>query len=270
MKKFIFLHFALTFLFMLSSCGSETTLSDVPANSHRTESSNNLPIETNFSRILIAYFSVPEEVSTTDAVAGASVVVKNGVRMGNTESVAKLIQETIGGDLFRIETVENYPLDHDSLVDQAADEKADKKRPELLSHVEDFAQYEIVILGFPNWWADLPMPVYTFLEEYDFGAKTIIPFVTHGGSGFSSTLRTISDLQPGAHVSGSTLSLSRNSVANSEQQVLEWANSLGLNAKEPTPENICDTVANAVADPQNSQTFYLWEENNMPTITNSD
>lgn len=95
--------------------------------------------------------------------------------MGNTEYVAKVIQQTVGGDLFHIETVEEYPLDHDPLVDQAADEQDENKHPELLNHVENFEQYETIILGFPNWWADLPMPVYTFLEEYDFGAKTIIP-----------------------------------------------------------------------------------------------
>lgn len=188
------------------------------------------------SNILIAYFSVPEDVETADAVSGASIVVKDNEKMGNTEYVAKVIQQTIGGDLFRIETVDQYPLDHDPLVDQAAEEQDENKRPELLNHVEHFEQYETIILGFPNWWADLPMPVYTFLEEYDFGAKTIIPFVTHGGSGFSETIETISELQPGAHVSENTLSLSRNSVADSEEKVVSWAESLGLDAVEPTPE----------------------------------
>ena len=72
------------------------------------------------------------------------------------------------------------------------------------------------------------MPVYTFLEEYDFGGKTIIPFVTHGGSGFSGTLDTIAELQPEAVVSENTLSLSRNDVADSEEDVTVWAESLGL------------------------------------------
>lgn len=219
------------------------------------------------SNILIAYFSIPEDVETTDAVAGASVVVKDNEKMGNTEYVAKMIQRTIGGDLFRIETVEEYPLDHDPLVDQAADEQDENKRPELLNHVENFEQYETILLGFPNWWADLPMPVYTFLEEYDFGAKTIIPFVTHGGSGFSGTISTISELQPGAHVSENTLSLSRNSVADSEEDVEAWAESLGLNVVEIMPENSGDTVANAEADPVNQQILYLWEEGNMPAVT---
>lgn len=181
------------------------------------------------SNILIAYFSVPEDVETVDAVAGASIVVRENEKLGNTEYVARLIQQEVGGDLFRIETMDAYPLDHDTLVDQAADEQDENKRPELSGHVENFDQYETVILGFPNWWADLPMPVYTFLEEYDFGAKTIIPFVTHGGSGFSGTIDTISQLQPGAHVSENALSLSRNNVVDSEAAVVEWAQSLGLN-----------------------------------------
>lgn len=195
------------------------------------------------SNILITYFSVPEDVETTDVVAGASIVVRDDEKMGNTEYVAKMIQQTIGGDLFRIETVEEYPLDHDPLVDQAAEEQDENKRPELLNHVENFEQYETIILGYPNWWADLPMPVYTFLEEYDFGGKTIIPFVTHGGSGFSGTIRTISELQPDAHVSENTLSLSRNSVADSEEDVASWAESLGLNVMETIPENSGDAVA---------------------------
>lgn len=81
---------------------------------------------------------------------------------------------------------------------------------------------------FPNWWADLPMPLYTFLEQYDFSGKTIIPFVTHGGSGFSNTRNTIAELQPDAIVSENTLSLSRNGVAGSREQIIEWANTLGL------------------------------------------
>ena len=102
--------------------------------------------------ILIAYFSVPEDVDTSgvDAIAGASIVVKDGGVCGNTEYVAMIVQETIGGDLFRIETTEDYPLDHDPLVDQAAEEQDENARPELKSHIEDLGQYDTVILGFPK------------------------------------------------------------------------------------------------------------------------
>ncbi len=180
------------------------------------------------SRILIAYFSVPEDVDTAgaDAISGASIVVRDGEVIGNTEYVARIVKETIGGDLFSIETVQQYPLDHDPLVDQAAEEQSEDARPELATHIENPDDYDTIILGYPNWWGDLPQPLYTFLEEYDFSGKTIIPFVTHGGSGFSNTRNTISELQPNAVVSDNTLSLSRNDVAESEEAIRQWAESL--------------------------------------------
>lgn len=95
----------------------------------------------------------------------------------------------------------------------------------------------------------------------------MIPFVTHGGSGFSDTCSTISELQPGAFVSENTLSLSRDDVAGSAEEVKQWAQSLGLNTEDEMPENGSDTVANAIADPSRQQTLYLWEEGNAPAIT---
>ncbi len=186
------------------------------------------------SNILIAYFSVPEDVNITgvDAIAGASVVVKDGEKLGNTEYVARLIQQTIGGDLFRIETTEPYPLDHDPLVDQAAEEQGDNFRPELATHVENFGQYEYVFVGYPNWWADLPMAVYSFLEEYDFRDKTIIPFITHGGSRASKTVETISRIQPDALVMGNELVLSRGEVAESDETVVNWVKNLGIDPEK--------------------------------------
>lgn len=182
------------------------------------------------SRVLIAYFSVPEDVDTdgVDAVAGASVVVSDGEKLGNIEYTAKLVQQTVGGELFRIETVQDYPLDHEKLVDFAYDEQSANARPELSSHIDDLEKYDTVILGYPNWWGDMPMPVYTFLEEYDFGAKTIIPFTVHGGSGLSRTVQTISELQPGAHVSDNTLSISRNDISGAKDEIIAWAESLGI------------------------------------------
>lgn len=226
------------------------------------------PSENEGSRILIAYFTVPED--DTDTVAGASVVVKDGEKYGNTEYVANVIQQAIGGDLFQIEAVQEYTRDHDDLTDFAADEKADNARPELKNHIDDISKYDTIILGYPNWWADLPMPVYTFLEEYDFGAKTIIPFVTHGGSGFSNTRKTISDLQPGAFVSDNSLNLSRNDLLGNEDEITEWAKSLDINTSVPlaaSPPANGNTVLTAAADAHNSQTLYLWEEENVPAVT---
>lgn len=182
------------------------------------------------SNILIAYFSVPEDIDTDgiDADAGASIVVKDGQVMGNLEYMAGVIQQTVGGDLFRIETVEEYPLDHEPLVDQAAEEQDEEARPELSTQIEDPDQYDTILLGYPNWWGDMPMPLYTFLEEYDFSGKTIIPFTAHGGSGFSDTVSTIAELQPDAQVSEDGLSISRNDVADAESEITSWAEGLGL------------------------------------------
>ena len=180
------------------------------------------------SNVLIAYFSVPEDVDTEgiDANAGASVVVREGQVMGNLEYMANVIQQTIGGDLFRIETVEEYPLDHEPLVDQAAEEQDEEARPELSTQIENPDQYDTILLGYPNWWGDMPMALYTFLEEYDFSGKTIIPFTAHGGSGFSDTVDTIAELQPDAEVSDEGVSISRNDVAEAQEEISSWAQGL--------------------------------------------
>lgn len=177
------------------------------------------------SNILIAYFSVPEDIdiSGIDADAGASVVVQNGEAVGNMQFMAEAIQQAIGGDLFRIETEEEYPLDHDPLVDQAADEQSENARPALSTHIENLENYDTIFVGYPNWWGDMPQPMYSFFEEYDFAGKTIIPFNSHGGSGFSDTISTIEDMQPDAAVVEDGLTISRNDVAVSNQEVMEWA-----------------------------------------------
>lgn len=229
---------------ILTSCGAEDSSQDdrdttkntqetvdtKPENTTKQTNTDTDAGDTSDGRILIAYFSMPEDIDTDgiDANAGASVVVRDGEALGNVQFMAQTIQETIGGDLFRIETTQQYPLDHDSLVDQAAEEQDEDARPELAAHIENPEQYDTILLGYPNWWGDMPQALYTFLEEYDFAGKTIIPFCPHGGSGFSRTERTIAKLQPDAQVSGDGLSISRNDVADSAKEVADWAESLGL------------------------------------------
>lgn len=180
------------------------------------------------SNILVAYFSVME-TDGVDTVAGASRLAVGGEVLGNNQYIAQIIQRETGGDLFSIETVQEYPGTHEPLLDFAYEEKADDARPELATHIEDPDSYDIIFLGFPNWNADLPMPLYTFLEEYDFGGKTIVPFTTHGGSGFSRTIQTIAELQPDATVITDGLSISRNRVPEAESEVIDWINGLDLN-----------------------------------------
>lgn len=221
---------------MFTGCGSssaknnQTTKNDSAEKSSDINSSSNAVTEavqnnTDNENILIAYFSVPENVATDgiDANSGASIVVKNKDVLGNMQYMAMTIQEAIGGELFRIETKEKYPLEHETLVNQAKEEQNEEVRPELATHIENVEQYDMIFLGYPNWWGDIPQPLYTFLEEYDFSGKTIIPFNSHGGSGFSNTIEEIKKLQPNATVKDDGLSISRNDVADSEQEITDWA-----------------------------------------------
>jgi len=224
---------------MFTGCGSssaknnQTTKNDSAEKSSDINSSSNAVTEavqnnTDNENILIAYFSVPENVDTDgiDANSGASIVVKNKDVLGNMQYMAMTIQEAIGGELFRIETKEKYPLEHETLVNQAKEEQNEEVRPELSTHIENVEQYDMIFLGYPNWWGDMPQPLYTFLEEYDFSGKTIIPFNSHGGSGFSNTIEEIKKLQSNATVRDDGLSISRNDVADSEQEITDWAKGL--------------------------------------------
>lgn len=181
--------------------------------------------ESSGSNILIAYFTVPE-TDGVDTVANASRVAADGQVFGNTEFIAMEIQKNIGGDLFAIETVQEYPGTHEPLLEFAYNEKSDNARPELSSKIENLDDYDIVFVGYPNWNADLPMPLYTFFEEYDFSGKTIISFVTHGGSGFSGTISMIANLEPNAEVIETGLSVSRNNAAKAASDAKKWTDAL--------------------------------------------
>lgn len=177
------------------------------------------------SNILIAYFTVPE-TDGVDAVASASRVVTADGLLGNTQFIATEIQKNLGGELFAIETEQEYPGTHDKLLDFAYNEKSDNARPKLATHIDNLDDYDYIFVGYPNWNADLPMPLYSFFEEYDFSGKTIIPFVTHGGSGFSGTINTIKKLEPDATVIESGLSISRNNVSKAQSDIKQWTDSL--------------------------------------------
>ena len=139
--------------------------------------------------ILVAFFSRADEnyhVGTID--------------VGNTQIVAEYIADEVGADSFHIETVTPYPADYDDCCDVAKQEQADKARPEISGSVDNMEQYDIVFLGYPIWWGDMPMAVYTFMDSYDLSDKVVIPFNTHEGSGESGTWSAIASYLPSAQV----------------------------------------------------------------------
>jgi len=109
------------------------------------------------------------------------------IKEGNTAIIAKMIAEKTGADLFEIKLAnDTYPASYTALTKAAQQEKSANARPAIIGKVENFAEYDTVFIGTPNWWADLPMAVYSFMEQYDWSGKKIAPFVTHEGSGLSS------------------------------------------------------------------------------------
>lgn len=182
------------------------------------------------SSLLVAYFSYAENAALpddVDASASASIQPWNSALTGNTGVVADMIAQATGADLFSIRTVEQYPDTYDATLDQGQQEQSDGARPELATHLENLDSYDTIFLGFPNWWGDMPMAVYTFLDEVDLSGKTVIPFVTSGGSGFSNTISTIQEMEPQATVQEG-LSIGASSATGAQQQVESWLSELGL------------------------------------------
>lgn len=222
---------------MLTACGSnsnsQTAYEVITQKQSNTEDNSNSNSNDDAnqnegvqkSNILIVYFTVPE-TDGVDAVASASRVVTADGLMGNTQFIATEIQKNLGGELLAIKTEQEYPGTHDKLLDFAYNEKSDNARPKLATHIDNLDDYDYIFVGYPNWNADLPMPLYSFFEEYDFSGKTIIPFVTHGGSGFSGTINTIKKLEPDATVIESGLSISRNNVSKAQSDIKQWTDSL--------------------------------------------
>ena len=212
---------------MFSACSkSETKQTTVSVSQPETTTSskNNQNDENDNSKTdtkkLVVYFSVPDNKDN-------SYVEVNGEKLGNTQFMAYKISENTGADIFRINPKVAYPTDHNELLAAAQEEIRTNARPEIDGTIENFDSYDVVFVGYPNWNSDMPYIMYTFFETYDFSGKTIIPFNTHGGSGFSNTQQTIADLEPDATMIEGK-SISRNDIANSEQDIIDWLDSIGM------------------------------------------
>jgi flavodoxin len=170
-------------------------------------------------KCLIAYYSR----KGNNYVSGRIV----NLAIGNTEVVGNMIEEMTGSDMFHIEAVKPYPKDYTETTVVAQDELSANARPKLTNHVDDMDSYDVIFLGYPNWWGTAPMPVFTFLEEYDFSGKIIIPFCTHEGSGLGHSEKDIAKVcteatvLKGIAINGTSASSEKNSVSN-------WLNKIGI------------------------------------------
>ena len=169
-------------------------------------------------KVLVAYFSR----------TGEQYSVGN-ITEGNTAIIAKMIATKTNGDLFEIKVKnDNYPKGYTELTEYAKAEMNQNARPEIVGKVDNFEQYDTIFIGFPIWWGDKPMPVYTFIDSYNFNGKNIIPFCTHEGSGFCGTQgmdKTGAKILKGLAIYGHT---AQNDRTEADKKVSEWLKGLGF------------------------------------------
>lgn len=194
-------------------------ISEVSAMSDAETTANNiLNTDNGDSDTLIVYFSR----------TGENYNVGN-VEVGNTAMLASYIKEYLKCDSFEIVPMDKYPENYDECTELASKEKEDNARPKIDGKIDNFDSYKTVFIGYPIWWGDLPMIMYTFLEEYDLDGKTVIPFNTHEGSGNAGTYDTIKEKLPSANVNTQGLALDGKTARSEDgkQQTIDWLKQLG-------------------------------------------
>lgn len=218
MKKLFVLVLAAIVMMVLAACGNSSPTKNAPAED--TNSGNSQVNDTTQNeqtkgdgKMLVAYFSLAGEQY------GVGVVEE-----GNTAIIAQMIAEQTGADLFEIKPKTPYPTTYQELLDISRQEMTDKARPEIADTVDNMDDYDTIFIGYPNWWGDMPMIVYNFLESYDLSGKTIVPFCTHGGSGLSDTESTIADItgstmKDGFEILGKT---AQNDRETAQKEVTQW------------------------------------------------
>lgn len=146
---------------------------------------------------------------------------------GNTKAVAEAIHARTGGDIYEIVPETPYSQNYSATVDKAKQEQQNNARPAIRNRLTDISQYDMVFIGYPNWWGSLPMPVATFMEGCSWQGKTVVPFFTHGGGGVQNCDRDLRRLANGANVT-EYLCLSGNRARNSQNEIDAWLQKLPL------------------------------------------
>ena len=217
-KKLTVLMLGVLMILSLVACGNSSpakTASADDANSGNSQVNDTAQNEQTKGdrKMLVAYFSLAGEQY------GVGVVEE-----GNTAIIAQMIAEQTGADLFEIKPKTPYPTTYQELLDVSRQEMTDKARPEIADTVDNMDDYDTIFIGYPNWWGDMPMIVYNFLESYDLSGKTVVPFCTHGGSGLSDTESTIADITGGTMKDGFEIlgTTAQDDRETAKKEVTQW------------------------------------------------
>ena len=220
MKRVFALILAAVMMLALAACGDPAPAGSAPEEETVPSNGSNVQPDSSQaeqpegnSHMLAAYFSLAGEQYDVGVI-----------EEGNTSIIAHMIAEQTGADLFEIEAVTPYPASHSELLDVSRQEMADNARPEIVDTVDNMDDYDTIFIGYPNWWGDMPMIVYSFLESYDLSGKTIVPFCTHGGSGLSDTESTIADITGGTMKDGFAIlgTTAQNDRDTARNEVTQW------------------------------------------------
>ncbi len=272
MKKWVVIFLSLSMLLGIAACGTDspemsdiTEESSVQQTSHeavstienKSEESENMEEKQNENNILIAYFTWADNTTVDDEEAAIQSALSHYESVGdtsnynevdattsasvlppgNTAQMAEWIQQRVGGDLLSIIVAEPYPSDYDECLNRAADEKAANARPELANHIDNMEDYNVIFLGFPNWWYTAPMAVFSFIEEYDLAGKTIVPFCAHGTGGLAGSVRDVTAALPDSAEVLEPIGVYRSDINSAQPVINEWLNSLGFASQESKSEN---------------------------------
>lgn len=226
MKKIFSILMVFTLLFSLAACSNSTTNESSSYPTQQSGDQSSALVEESNNQGDAAESSEPND-SSTPAETGSKSLVVYFSWSGNTENVAKSIQSQTDSDIFEIVPATPYSDDYDTVLDLAQEEQRNNARPEISEDIENMEQYDVVYVGYPNWWGDMPMILYTFFDTYDLSGKTVALFCTSGGSGLSGTVNEVKSLEPNATVTQG-LHIGSGSSSNPDNAVSEWLNEIGL------------------------------------------
>ena len=229
MKKWTSLLLALAMTLSLAACGDSGTQENTsePPASVSGSTGEETPAPTGTEMPAEEPAEEPAESETSTTGDSSSVLITYFSWSGNTEQVAQIIQQETGGDLFEIAPATPYTNDYNELLNIAQQEQSDNARPELAGQVENWEQYDTIFVGYPNWWSDAPMAVYTFVESYDWSGKTLVPFNTSASGGFGRSLSGLEESAPGASILDG-ISFTERNLGDAQSEVAAWLDELGL------------------------------------------
>ena len=253
MKKILSILSAVAMVFSLTACGMsgetqtnasessdsvtavteeaalDNSVSETESNDHgmATEEAESMEQsgDTDTTNILVAYFSWADNAvlaDDVDAVASPSVIPP-----GNVQQLAGWVQEETGGHLFSIQVTDPYPSDWDECLARANQERGDDARPQLEESVENLESYDVVFLGYPNWWYGVPMALLSFLEQNDLSGKQVYLFCSHGTGGLANSVEIITQAAPDALISDHIFDCYEEDAASSQEAIQNWVRELG-------------------------------------------